>query len=101
MNIEAEREKIILFTKIGVIVLSSIALLATSLLVYPDTVETLNQSLLNAKELPIYCVEQEKPLISISFDAAWGNEDTRKLLDVLKKHKVKATFFMTGGWIEK
>lgn len=101
MNIEIEREKLILFTKVGAIVLTSIALLSASLLVYPKSAETLSSSVINEKELPIYCVEQEKPLVSISFDAAWGNDDTRKLLEVLKKHQVKATFFMTGGWIEK
>lgn len=52
------------------------------------------------RELPIYCVETEKPRISLSFDAAWGNEDTQALLDILAKHNVKATFFMTGGWVE-
>ena len=101
MNIEEERKKLILFTKVGAIVLTTIALLAVSFLVYPESTETLSNALLQKKELPIYCVEQEKPLISISFDAAWGNEDTAKLLEILKKHEVKATFFMTGGWIEK
>ncbi len=101
MNIEIEREKLILFTKVGAIVLTSIALLAVSFLVYPRSAETLGTSITNPKELPIYCVEQQKPWISISFDAAWGNEDTKKLLAILKKHQVKATFFMTGGWIEK
>lgn len=57
-------------------------------------------SLVGNKELPIYCVQTDKPQISISFDAAWGNEDTQTLLDILAKHKVKATFFMTGGWVE-
>lgn len=52
------------------------------------------------RELPIYCVETEKPQISISFDAAWGNEDTQTLLDILAAHQVKATFFMTGEWVE-
>lgn len=51
------------------------------------------------KELPIYCVQTEEPKIAITFDAAWGNEDTRKILEILKKHDVKATFFMTGGWV--
>lgn len=51
-------------------------------------------------ELPIYCVETEKPQIAISFDAAWGNDDTQTILDILAKHNVKATFFMTGGWVE-
>lgn len=101
MNIKKEREKLILFTKVGAIVLTCIALLSASLLIYPDASKTLSDSLMQEKELPIYCVEQEKPLISISFDAAWGNEDTPKLLEVLKKHEVRATFFMTGGWIEK
>lgn len=101
MNIEKEREKLILFTKVGVIVLTSIALLASSIFLYPDQQEVISNSLVQGKELPIYCVEKEKPQISLSFDAAWGNEDTINLLDILKKHNVKVTFFMTGGWIEK
>ena len=55
----------------------------------------------SAKKLPIYCVDTDKPQIALSFDAAWGNEDTQQILDVLKKHDVKVTFFMTGGWVEK
>ena len=54
----------------------------------------------NGRELPIYCVETEKPQIALSFDAAWGNEDTQNILDILAKHDVKVTFFMTGGWVE-
>lgn len=54
----------------------------------------------NGRELPIYCVQTDKPQIAISFDAAWGNEDTRRILEILKKNNVKATFFMTGGWVE-
>ena len=52
----------------------------------------------NGRELPIYCVQTDKPQIAISFDAAWGNDDTRRILEILKKNDVKATFFMTGGW---
>lgn len=52
------------------------------------------------RELPIYCVYTDKKQIALSFDAAWGNEDTKKILEVLKKHNVKVTFFMTGGWVE-
>lgn len=57
------------------------------------------------KLLPIYCVDRSAdkgaPKVSLSFDAAWGNEDTAKILEILAKHNVKVTFFMTGGWIEK
>ena len=76
MNIEQEREKLILFTKIGAIVLTSFALLATSFFVYPENRAVFNESLLHEKELPIYCVEKKKPQISISFDAAWGNDES-------------------------
>ena len=75
--------------------------MSLSLKAYPETAETLSASIAGKKELPIYCVEKDKPQISLSFDAAWGNQDTRKILEVLKKNNVKVTFFMTGGWIEK
>lgn len=52
------------------------------------------------KKLPIYCVQTDTPKVAISFDAAWGNEDTAQLLSILEKHNVKTTFFMTGGWVE-
>lgn len=55
---------------------------------------------MESRKLPIYCVQLEAPKVSISFDAAWGNEDTAELLDILAKHNVKTTFFMTGGWVE-
>lgn len=57
-------------------------------------------STVNGRELPIYNVQTDEPKISISFDAAWGNDDTSKILEVLKKHQVHTTFFMTGGWVE-
>lgn len=44
-------------------------------------------------------MQTDKKQISISFDAAWGADDTIQILDVLDKHNVKTTFFMTGGWV--
>lgn len=54
----------------------------------------------NGRELPIYCVETDEKKIALTFDAAWGNEDTAKILEILKKHNIHVTFFMTGGWVE-
>ena len=51
--------------------------------------------------MPICSVEIEEKKVALTFDAAWGNEDTARILDILKKHKVQATFFMTGDWVEK
>ncbi len=60
-------------------------------------IPVINSTILN--QLPIYCVQTEKPEIALTFDAAWGNEDTQQILDILEKHNVKVTFFMTGGWV--
>ena len=66
---------------------------------YYDPVMT--SSKVGDRHLPIYCVDcGEDKKISLSFDAAWGNEDTGQILDILAKHNVKVTFFMTGGWVE-
>ncbi len=54
----------------------------------------------NGKELPIYSVETDEKKVALSFDAAWGNEDTEIILNILKEHDIRVTFFMTGGWIE-
>jgi len=53
------------------------------------------------RELPIYNVDRQDKTISISFDAAWGNEDTQTLINILNKYHIKATFFVVGGWVDK
>ncbi len=53
------------------------------------------------RQLPIYSVERPQKLCAISFDAAWGNEDTQSLIDVLAKYNIKATFFVVGQWAEQ
>ena len=53
------------------------------------------------RQLPIYCVQKDYKVLSISFDAAWGNEDTQQLIDILGKYNIKATFFVVGGWADK
>ncbi|MEA4932271.1 MAG: polysaccharide deacetylase family protein [Lawsonibacter sp.] len=55
----------------------------------------------SARQLPIYCVQRDQKIVSISFDAAWGNEDTQQLIDILSQYQVKATFFVVGAWAEK
>jgi len=53
------------------------------------------------RELPVYSVEREGKYVSLSFDAAWGNEDTQKLIDILGQYGVKATFFVVGDWVDR
>ncbi len=55
----------------------------------------------NTRLLPIYSVERDQKMAALSFDAAWGNEDTQTLIDILGKYDVKATFFVVGAWVDK
>lgn len=50
--------------------------------------------------LPIYYVHTNEKKVAISFDASWGAERTRKILDTLREFGVKTTFFLTGFWVE-
>ncbi len=54
-----------------------------------------------ARQLPIYCVARDQKICSISFDAAWGADNTQKILDVLDEYNVKATFFVVSAWAEQ
>jgi polysaccharide deacetylase family sporulation protein PdaB len=55
------------------------------------------------RQLPIYSVEvsEEQKKVAISFDAAWGNEDTETLIHILSSFEVPATFFVVGDWVDK
>lgn len=53
------------------------------------------------RDLPIYSVEREEKVCALTFDAAWGNEDTQQLIDILGEHDIQATFFVVGDWVDK
>ncbi len=83
----------------GILILTLFILVTAALLVGKNTAVSVNGS---SRELPIYCVDKgDEKIISISFDAAWGNEDTSQLIDILAKYDVKATFFVVGDWVDK
>ena len=67
---------------------------------YQATSAVITSAKVGDRELPIYCVDTTEKKVALSFDAAWGAEDFPRIMDVLDKHKVKVTFFMTGGWVE-
>lgn len=54
-----------------------------------------------SRKLPVYSVQRDGKYVSLTFDAAWGNEDTQQLIDILGKYQVSATFFVVGDWAEK
>ena len=53
------------------------------------------------KKLPVYSVDNaDEKTIAISFDAAWGADKTKKIVDLLKERNLKATFFLVGFWVD-
>lgn len=53
------------------------------------------------KKLPIYYVDRDDKKIAISFDCAWGNEYTAKILEETERYEVRCTFFTVSFWAEK
>ena len=95
---EYYKQNAILSMKYGVLALAAFAVLRGVLTVTGANVTVSNS--VNGRQLPIYCVDTAEKKIALTFDAAWGNEDTAQILEILKKHDVRVTFFMTGGWVE-
>ena len=106
-NWKEERQKIAYFIKCGLFVLSIILIAGIGIYAKKtmnaknNTVHaTGNGAIQNSgKKLPIYCVECKEPKVALSFDAAWGNDDTAEILKILKEYNIHVTFFMTGGWV--
>ena len=48
----------------------------------------------------LYVGDANQKEIYITFDAGFENGNTERILDALKKHGVKATFFLVGNYIE-
>ncbi|WP_330626292.1 polysaccharide deacetylase family sporulation protein PdaB [Vallitalea guaymasensis] len=87
----------VLIKVIGVLLII-LAIMMLSNVLIEKTIATLSTS---KKQLPIYCVDTDEKKVAISFDAAWGNDDTDNLLEILKEYDIKTTFFLVGMWVEK
>ena len=48
-----------------------------------------------------YIGDTTKKVLYLTFDAGYENGCTEKILDTLKKHEIKAAFFLVGNYIEK
>ena len=83
------------------IICFSVCVLAVAVIVFAVTHSTSAPTEASTKQLPIYCVDKSEKIASLSFDAAWGNEDTEQLIKILDKYKVKSTFFVVGQWVDK
>ena len=91
--------KILLLRRKPLVVLA--CALAAALMFYAVNYPYAATASATKRQLPIYCVQRDQKMVSISFDAAWGNEDTQQLIDILGQYDVTATFFVVGAWVDK
>lgn len=64
--------------------------------VVPKVINTASNRL-----VPIYNVDRNDKCISLTVDAAWGNEYTDKIIEILDKYNVTITFFTVNFWAEE
>ena len=95
--------KLFVTTKDNLIIYFLVFVLLSGLIMFnSDAVAEVFDNASPKRDLPIYCVDRgDEKICAISFDAAWGNEDTAELIAILEKYKVKTTFFVVGSWVDK
>ena len=54
----------------------------------------------SGRKVPVYSVDTDKRVVSLTFDAAWGADKTKGILDILDSYGIKATFFLVGFWVD-
>jgi len=78
-------------TKIALIAAIAIILLASSV-VYVQAYHKLK---------PVYEVKTSQKVVALTFDISWGNNTPIPVIDILKSHNVKSTFFLSGPWVKQ
>ena len=100
MDIDKEREKIGKFIKAGLLGLSIVLLVGCSVMYLPKIV-TVFQEEKPKENLPINSVDCNDKKLALSFDVSGSNDKIDNILEVLESLGIKATFFMTGDWIDE
>lgn len=92
--------KVLVITKKNIALIATIVIFAI-VVAYFATIGATVATSIQKRLIPIYNVETDKKQVAITFDAAWGANDTEELIKVLDKYNAKATFFVLGEWVDK
>jgi len=58
-------------------------------------------SVINSGPIAIAGTRTDHKVVALTFDHSWGNKYTEAILDTLRQHNVKVTFFIMGPWAKK
>lgn len=59
------------------------------------------QTSAHSAELPVYSVETDKKIASLTFNCAWDDTGLTELMHILESNNIRATFFVVGDFAEK
>ncbi len=93
--------KVFIITKRSMVGLIGILLSAVLLIFLAVQGVAAIQASASKRLIPIYNVKTDEKKVALSFDAAWGNEQTQTLIDILNQYNVKTTFFVVGAWVDR
>ncbi|MBB5172027.1 polysaccharide deacetylase family protein [Texcoconibacillus texcoconensis] len=48
----------------------------------------------------IYRGNENKPMVTLMVNVAWGNEELPELLKVMNEQEIRSTFFLDGSWVK-
>ncbi|MBS6195943.1 MAG: polysaccharide deacetylase family protein [Clostridiales bacterium] len=87
----------------AVIALALVMITALSILYWKDVGEKVVAASTggSGRRQPICSVETKKQEVAVSFDVDGEAENLLRILEVLEGQQTKATFFVTGNWVEK
>ncbi len=63
--------------------------------------EAITTAAIGTLSQPIYKVKTKDKIAALTFDISWGTEVPGPVLDILKEHNIKSTFFLSGPWAKK
>lgn len=84
---------------LAVVLLAAVAVLTATITAIPRL--TAVSSPAQKRLLPVYCTDRGGKVVSLTFDAAWGAEDTDTLIGIFEKYGIKVTFFVVGDWVDR
>lgn len=93
--------KIFVLSKDTLLIYGLVILVLVGMFTVGTMSETVITNATAPEEVPIYRVGTNEKKIALTFDAAWGDEDTDELISILAENDVKASFFMVGGFIDR
>lgn len=83
------------------IVIFSLILVVCISCIFLDNHNNISQTANSEYNGTIYAGDKNSNKVSLMINVYWGNDSLVKMLDILDKYKVKATFFVGGTWAKE